>query len=60
MRVWKPLFGVMEPGEDPLEGQAFRDAIVDLVTSSTRAFGDDEPRLLAPRTSTGATRPRWS
>ena len=30
MRVWKPLFGVMEPGEDPLEGQAFRDAIVDL------------------------------
>jgi class 3 adenylate cyclase/tetratricopeptide (TPR) repeat protein len=46
MRVWKPLFGVMEPGEDPLEGQAFRDAIVDLVTSSTRAFGDDEPRLL--------------
>ena len=46
MRVWRSLFGVTEPGEEPLEGEAFRDAIMELVTSSTRAFGADEPRLM--------------
>jgi class 3 adenylate cyclase/tetratricopeptide (TPR) repeat protein len=46
MRVWRSLFGVTEPGEEPLEGQAFRDAIVELVTNSTREFSGDRPRLL--------------
>jgi class 3 adenylate cyclase/tetratricopeptide (TPR) repeat protein len=46
MRVWRSLFGVTEPGEEPLEGEAFRDAIMELVPASTRAFGADEPRLL--------------
>jgi class 3 adenylate cyclase/tetratricopeptide (TPR) repeat protein len=46
MRVWRSLFGVTEPGEEPLEGEAFRDAITELVTASTRAFGAEEPRLL--------------
>ena len=46
MRVWRPLFGVTEPGEEALEGEAFRQAIMELVPSSTRAFGADEPRLL--------------
>jgi class 3 adenylate cyclase/tetratricopeptide (TPR) repeat protein len=46
MRVWRSLFGVGEPGEDPLEGEAFRAAIMDLVPRSTRHFGAD-PRLLA-------------
>ncbi len=46
MRVWRSLFGVTEPGEQPLEGEAFRDAIMELVTSSTRAFGSGEPRLM--------------
>ncbi|HJS26358.1 MAG TPA: hypothetical protein VJ913_04450, partial [Actinomycetota bacterium] len=46
MRVFRSLFGVTEPGEEPLEGEAFRDAITELVTSSTRAFGAHEPRLL--------------
>jgi class 3 adenylate cyclase/tetratricopeptide (TPR) repeat protein len=46
MRVWRSLFGVTEPEEEPLEGEAFRDAIMDLVPASTRAFGADEPRLL--------------
>jgi class 3 adenylate cyclase/tetratricopeptide (TPR) repeat protein len=46
MRVWRSLFGVPEPGEEPLEGQAFRDAIMELVPAATRAFGADEPRLL--------------
>ena len=46
MRVWRSLFGVTEPGEEPLEGQAFRDAIMELVPGATRAFGADEPRLL--------------
>jgi class 3 adenylate cyclase/tetratricopeptide (TPR) repeat protein len=45
MRVWRPLFGVPEPGEDPLEGEAFRAAIMELVPQSTRQFGAD-PRLL--------------
>ncbi len=45
MRVWRSLLGVPEPGEDPLEGEAFRSAIMDLVPRSTRAFGAD-PRLL--------------
>ncbi|HET8525890.1 MAG TPA: adenylate/guanylate cyclase domain-containing protein, partial [Actinomycetota bacterium] len=31
MRVWRSLFGVTEPGEEELEGQAFRDAIMELV-----------------------------
>ena len=46
MRVWRSLFGVTEPGEEPLEGEAFREAIMELVPASTRAFGADEPRLL--------------
>jgi class 3 adenylate cyclase/tetratricopeptide (TPR) repeat protein len=46
MRVWRSLFGVTEPDEEPLEGQAFRDAIMELVPAATRAFGADEPRLL--------------
>jgi class 3 adenylate cyclase/tetratricopeptide (TPR) repeat protein len=46
MRVWRSLFGVTEPGEEPLEGQAFRDAILELVTGSTREFTGDTPRLL--------------
>jgi class 3 adenylate cyclase/tetratricopeptide (TPR) repeat protein len=46
MRVWRSLFGVPEAGEEPLEGQAFRDAIVELVPGSTRAFEAGEPRLL--------------
>ena len=45
MRVWRPLFGVSEPGEEPLEGEAFRSAIMDLVPRSTRHFSAD-PRLL--------------
>ncbi len=46
MRVWRSLFGVTESGEEPLEGEAFRQAIMELVPSSTHAFGADEPRLL--------------
>ena len=46
MRVWRSLFGVTEPGEESLEGEAFRDAITELVTSSTRAFGEGAPRML--------------
>ncbi len=46
MRVWRSLFGVTEPGEEELEGQAFRDAIMELVPGATRAFGADQPRLL--------------
>jgi class 3 adenylate cyclase/tetratricopeptide (TPR) repeat protein len=46
MRVWRSLFGVTEPGEEPLEGEAFRDAITELVISSTRAFGAGRPRLM--------------
>ena len=38
MRVWRSLLGVPEPGEDPLEGEAFRSAIMDLVPRSTRAL----------------------
>ena len=45
MRVWRSLFGVAEPGEERLEGEAFRAAIMDLVPRSTRHFGGD-PRLL--------------
>jgi class 3 adenylate cyclase/tetratricopeptide (TPR) repeat protein len=45
MRVWRSLFGVAQPGEERLEGEAFRAAIMDLVPRSTRYFGD-EPRLL--------------
>jgi class 3 adenylate cyclase/tetratricopeptide (TPR) repeat protein len=45
MRVWRSLFGVAEPGEERLEGEAFRAAIMDLVPRSTRYFGAD-PRLL--------------
>jgi tetratricopeptide (TPR) repeat protein len=45
MRVWRSLFGVPEPDEDPLEGEAFRNAIMELVPRSTRHFGAD-PRLL--------------
>jgi class 3 adenylate cyclase/tetratricopeptide (TPR) repeat protein len=45
-RVWHSLFDVSAPGEETLEGEAFRDAITELVTSSMRAFGADGPRLL--------------
>jgi class 3 adenylate cyclase/tetratricopeptide (TPR) repeat protein len=45
MQVWRSLFGVTEPDEQALEGEAFRDAITELVTSSTRSLGA-EPRLL--------------
>jgi tetratricopeptide (TPR) repeat protein len=45
MRVWRSLFGVTEPGEGLLEGEVFRDAIMDLVPRSTRYLGE-EPRLL--------------
>ena len=45
LRVWRSLFGVPEPEEEPLEGEAFRRAIMELVPGSTRAFGQ-EPRLL--------------
>ncbi|MBW8879804.1 MAG: hypothetical protein JF614_33155, partial [Acidobacteria bacterium] len=43
---WHSLFDVSAPGEETLEGEAFRDAITELVTSSMRAFGADGPRLL--------------
>jgi class 3 adenylate cyclase/tetratricopeptide (TPR) repeat protein len=46
MRVWRSLFGVPEPREEPLEGEAFRDAIMDLVPASTRRFHSDEPTLM--------------
>jgi class 3 adenylate cyclase/tetratricopeptide (TPR) repeat protein len=45
MRVWRSLFGIPEPGEAPLEGEAFRRAITKLVVSSTRHAGSG-PRLL--------------
>jgi tetratricopeptide (TPR) repeat protein len=45
MRVWRSLFGIPEPGEAPLEGEAFRSAITNLVVSSTRHAGSG-PRLL--------------
>ena len=45
MRVWRSLFGIPEPGEVPLEGEAFRRAITRLVVSSTRHAGSG-PRLL--------------
>ena len=45
MRVWRSLFGVPEPEEEPLEGEAFRRAIMELVPGSTRHFGA-EPRLM--------------
>jgi class 3 adenylate cyclase len=45
MRVWRSLFGVREPGEEALEGEAFKRAIMELVPGSTRHAGS-EPRLL--------------
>ena len=45
MRVWRPLFGVQEPDDEPLEGEAFKDAIMELVPASTRHAGT-APRLL--------------
>jgi len=44
MRVWRSLFGVPEPGEDQLEGEAFREAITELVPTATRWFSV-EPRM---------------
>jgi class 3 adenylate cyclase/tetratricopeptide (TPR) repeat protein len=44
MRVWRSLFGVPEPGEEPLEGEAFREAITELVPRATRWFSA-EPRM---------------
>jgi class 3 adenylate cyclase/tetratricopeptide (TPR) repeat protein len=46
MRVWRSLFGVPEVDEEPLDGEAFRDAIMELVPGSTRQFGSSAPRLL--------------
>ncbi len=46
MRVWRSLFGVQEADEEPLEGEAFKDAIMELVPESTRYFGSLDPRLL--------------
>jgi class 3 adenylate cyclase/tetratricopeptide (TPR) repeat protein len=46
MRVWRSLFGVTEGDEEPLEGEAFRRAIMELVPGSTRRFGSADPRLL--------------
>ncbi|MGA9159996.1 MAG: adenylate/guanylate cyclase domain-containing protein [Actinomycetota bacterium] len=46
MRVWRSLFGVQEADEEPLEGEAFKDAIMELVPGSTRFFGSVDPRLL--------------
>jgi class 3 adenylate cyclase/tetratricopeptide (TPR) repeat protein len=46
MRVWRSLFGVLGVGEEPLEGEAFRKAIMELVPGSTRQFGSEDPRLL--------------
>ena len=45
MRVWRSLFGVPEPEEELLEGEAFRRAIMELVPGSTRHFSSD-PRLM--------------
>ena len=45
MRVWRSLFGVQQPDEEPLEGEAFKDAIMELVPASTRHAGS-APRLL--------------
>src|SRR5207249_6008557 len=45
VRVWRSLFGVPEPGEDPLEGEAFRQTAIDLVPGTTHASGSD-PRIL--------------
>ena len=45
MRVWRALFGVQEPDDEPLEGEAFKDAIMELVPASTRHAGT-APRLL--------------
>jgi class 3 adenylate cyclase/tetratricopeptide (TPR) repeat protein len=44
-RVRRALFDALEPGEEPLEGEAFRDAILRLVPAFTRSFGS-EPRIL--------------
>jgi class 3 adenylate cyclase len=38
LRVWRSLFSIQEPGEEPLEGEAFRRAVLELVSSSTRDF----------------------
>ena len=45
LAVWRSLFAVTEPDEEPLEGEAFRRAILELVPSTTRRLGD-APRLL--------------
>jgi class 3 adenylate cyclase/tetratricopeptide (TPR) repeat protein len=45
LRVWRSLFSIQEPGEEPLEGEAFRRAVLELVSSSTRDF-TTKPRLL--------------
>jgi class 3 adenylate cyclase len=45
LRVWRNLFGVVEPGEDPLEGEAFKKAAETLVPAAARA-GGDVPRLM--------------
>ena len=45
MRVWRSLFGVPELEEEPLEGEAFRRAIMELVPGSTRHFSA-EARLM--------------
>ena len=61
MRVWRSLFGVTEPGEEPLEGEAFRAGdhgagpVVDPARSEPTSRGS-----WSSRTSTGATRRRWT
>jgi class 3 adenylate cyclase/tetratricopeptide (TPR) repeat protein len=44
-RVRRALFDVLEPGEEPLEGEAFRDAILEIVPRFTRFYGS-RPRSL--------------
>jgi class 3 adenylate cyclase/tetratricopeptide (TPR) repeat protein len=46
VRIRRALFDVPEPGEDPLEGEALRDAILGMVPSLMRVFGP-RPRLVA-------------
>jgi len=46
LRVWRSLFGVPVPGEAPLEGEAFRTAILDLIPRWIDGLGET-PRLFA-------------
>jgi tetratricopeptide (TPR) repeat protein len=44
-RVRRALFDALEPGEEPLEGEAFREEILEVVRESTRYWGI-RPRVL--------------